>query len=256
MIKDSLTFEYNGIDSSAYKLINVNYNVGLFEEDFLPEQELFAERIPGRDDPYLLGSKTMPLQIDLEFAFTEGFGEDDKYIRDVSRWLFQEYYKPLIFSNAPDKIYYCIYDGEPNLLHNCNKEGLIQITMRNIDPYARSPLYETEMYESVEEIEIDNSGNIEIFPLIELEVLDNIDILLLTNDTNDTVLRFDNLLAGDELEIDLRYQVVDAFNGNKKVFRYDNMARNTFKLAVGANKLFVTPIDKDWKMKFKYQMGW
>ena len=86
MIKDSLTFEYNGIDSSVYKLINVNYNVGLFEEDFLPEQELFAEQIPGRDDLYLLGSKTMPLQIDLTFAFEEGFEEN---IKNVSRWLFK-----------------------------------------------------------------------------------------------------------------------------------------------------------------------
>jgi len=243
MIKDSLTFEYNGIDSSVYKLINVNYNVGLFEEDFLPEQELFAEQIPGRDDLYLLGSKTMPLQIDLTFAFEEGFEEN---IKNVSRWLFQDYYKPLIFSDMPHKIYHCMYIGDTNLLHT-SKEGLIEISMRNIDSYARSQ-FQSMSFQSVNDVTINNLGDTELLPIIELDILENMDIFTIVNKTNGTALKFENLLAGDKLEVDLYYKIIN----NNVGFRYDNLTLNTFLLETGVNNLYISK-KEGWKVKMRYQ---
>ncbi len=251
-IKDSLYFSYDGVNSNTHKLINVNYNVGLFEEYFLPEQELYIEQIPGRDDPYYLGNKKYPLQIDLEFAFEEGFGEKNEYIQDVSRWLFQDYYQPLIFSNAQDKIYYCMYVGDPNLLHNCIKDGLIQISMRNIDPYARSPFYESDIYASVENIVFDNLGDVELLPIIQLEILQDTDFTLINNG-NGTEMKFAGLLNGDVLEIDLKYEMINATNGGNKVYRYDNLIVDNLKLDVGENQLGVVEHTNNWNMKLKYQ---
>ena len=248
MIKDSLIFTYDGRNSSDYNLTNVNYETGLFEEDFLPEQELYMEQIPGRDDPYYLGNKKLPLQINLSFYLEEGFSD----IREISQWLFQDYYKPMIFSNVPNKIYYCKYVGESNLLHSCNDEGLILITMRNIDSYSRSPMQATTMYENTNEIEINNAGDTKLFPIVELEILENIDIFTIVNDTNNTALKFEDLLAGDKLEIDLLYKMINATNGGNKIYRYDNLTLNTFELEVGANDLFISK-KNGWKVKFKYQ---
>lgn len=252
-IKDSLYFNYDGINSTEHKLINVNFNVGLFDEYFLPEQELYIKQVPGRDDPYYMGNKKHPLQIDLEFAFEEGFGADNEYIQNVSRWLFQEdYYKPLIFSNAQDKIYYCMYVGDPNLLHNCNKDGLIQISMRNIDPYIRSPFYESDIYTSVENITFDNLGDVELLPIIQLEILQDTDFTLINN-TNETEMKFTGLLNGDVLEVDLRYQMINATNGENKIYRYDNLITDNLRIDVGENQLSVVEHANNWNMKLKYQ---
>ncbi len=252
-IKDSLYFNYDGINSTEHKLINVNFNVGLFDEYFLSEQELYIKQMPGRDAPYYMGNKKHSLQIDLEFAFEEGFGEDNEYIQNVSRWLFQEdYYKPLIFSNAQDKIYYCMYVGDPNLLHNCNKDGLIQISMRNIDPYIRSPFYESDIYTSIESITFDNLGDVELLPIIQLEILQDTDFTLINN-TNETEMKFTGLLNGDVLEVDLRYQMIDATNGENKIYRYDNLITDNLRIDVGENQLSVVEHANNWNMKLKYQ---
>lgn len=252
MIHDSLYFNYDGIDSTTYKLINVNYNVTLCEELFLPEQELYTVQIPGRDDSYFMDSKRLPLQINLQFAFDEGFGENNEHIQAVSRWLFQDYYKPLIFSEQEYKIYHCMYVGDPNLLHTCNKEGLIEIVMQNISPYAYSPFYESEIYTSTKNIVFDNAGDVAIQPILILETIENTSFTLV-NESNQTELRLKELLAGDALEIDLEYGMVNATNNGKKICRYDNLTVDNLRMDVGENLLSVVEHANDWQIKFKYQ---
>ena len=244
-IKDSIYFNYDGVCSDEFGIINVAYDVGMYEEPFSPEQEIHEVIIPGRDDPYFVESKRLPLQIDLQFAFRDGFGENNCYLNNASRWLIRDYYKPLIFSEQPEKIYYCVYVGQTNLLHNCNSEGFIEISMRNIDPYARSPFYQTEVYESPAIIEFNNIGDVDIKPIIQLNIIDDTSITIINN-TNNTSLEILDLNAGDLVEIDTNY-------GTIKGVAYGDMEINNFKLDVGENKLLIAEHDKDWLIKLKYQ---
>ena len=246
MIKDSLYFNYDGINSAKYGLMNVNYSSGLFEEPFLPEQEIYTEQIPGRNDLYYLGNKQLPIQINLMFYLEKGI--EDK----IAKWLFQEYYKPLIFSNAPNRIYYCMYIGETNLLHTCNKDGLIQLSMRNIDSYARSRFYKTNIYRSVKKLNISNLGDVDIFPDIELKILEDMSTFTIVNESNNTLLKLINLNAGDIISINLSHKIVEAINNNVKIYRYANMVLNNFKLGIGNNRLYINEHGYDWKMRLKY----
>ncbi len=251
-IKNSVSFTYDGVNSDKYKIINVSHDASFPEEIFMAERDVEMIQIAGRYEPYFIKSKSLPLQIDLQFAFKEGFGTDREHIRNVSKWLFKDYYKPLIFSDMPDKIYYCMYEGDMDLLHNCRDEGLIELVMSNIDPYARSQFMETIWFEPEDEIVIDNMGDIAVPPIVYIEAMDDDMDFILYNQTNETRVRFNNLTLGDEIELDLHYGTVEASNGDVDVSRYENLKIDTLKLDIGTNKLWVVQ-DDGWKVKLKYQ---
>lgn len=252
-IKNSVSFSYDGVDSSQYKIINVSHGTtSLPEEAFMAERDVEMVQIAGRSEPYFIKSKSLPLQIDLQFVFKEGFGANREHICNVSKWLFKDYYKPLIFSDMPDKIYYCMYVGDMDLLHNCRDEGLIELVMSNIDPYARSQFMETIWFEPEDEIVIDNTGDIVVSPIVYIEIMDDDMDFILYNQTNETRVKFEHLTLGDEIELDLNYGTVDVTNGGINVYRYKNLKIDTLKLDVGTNELMVVQ-DDGWKVKLKYQ---
>lgn len=144
-MKEGLDFSYDGIKSSDMGLLNVQISGGLFEEPFVAEKEIHEIKVRGNDKPYFQSVERSPLVFSLQFIFEDPY--DHEKIRQVARWLDQDYYKPFFTIDNPDRIFYCMLHSSSNLIHNGSKEGYIEIEMRCDSPYSYSPQYVSEWYE-------------------------------------------------------------------------------------------------------------
>ena len=147
MIKDSLYFVYDNINSRDMGLININYSItgGLVEEPFLANREVLEINTYNKEKPFFQDIKTYPLMINLEFAFENGFSSER--LQEVKRWFSVSYFKELYFSSEPNKRYYAVLVDDSFLLHNSMGEGLVTATFRCNASWAFSPTYETEIYD-------------------------------------------------------------------------------------------------------------
>lgn len=139
---EGIHFSYAGIKSSDMGLINVKIDGGMFEEPFLPTRQIEEIKVRGRDKPYFQEVRLEPLSFNLSFAFEYGY--DEAKIREVARWLCQSYYQPFYTIDNPDRIFYCMIEGDSSLIHNGLKQGYITLTMRCDSPYSYSPKYTKE----------------------------------------------------------------------------------------------------------------
>ncbi|ATF13698.1 phage tail protein [Brevibacillus brevis X23] len=144
-MKEGLEFSYDGIKSSDMGLLNVQFSGGLFEEPFVADKEIHEIKVRGNDKPYFQGVERSPLVFSLQFAFEDKY--DHEKIRQVARWLDQDYYKPFFTTDNPDRIFYCILHSSSSLIHNGTKEGYVEIEMRCDSPYSYSPQYLSEWFE-------------------------------------------------------------------------------------------------------------
>mgnify|MGYP001064795372 FL=1 len=167
-IRSSEYFIFDGIPSNSFGIINVNISSGMQEEPFVAGREIRETSIRGNDRPYFQGIDRQPLQFNVSFAFEERWNRE--LINKVARWLTDhEYYKPLIFSDEPEKIYYALFVDNPTLIHNCLSEGYINLTVRCDSPYVYSPLSLTKIYdwnETPQTIEDSNMSQEELNNLI------------------------------------------------------------------------------------------
>jgi len=134
---EGIHFCYDGIYSVDMGVINCKIGGGMFEETFLPTRNIHEKKIAGRDKPYFQRLELEPLSFDLTFAFEYYY--DERKIREVARWLMQPYYKPFFTVDNPNRIFYCMVEGDSRLIHNGLKQGYITLTMRCDGPYSYTP---------------------------------------------------------------------------------------------------------------------
>ncbi|RXZ78208.1 phage tail protein [Paenibacillaceae bacterium] len=139
-IHESLYFEYDGIKSIDFGIINVTVTDSSMKEEKLSNREIKEVSVRGRNRPYFQDIIRNPISIQVSFAFEETW--DNEKIRKVCRWLTeQDYYKPLIFSSDNERIFYALVVNEPVLIHNCLKQGYLNLEFRCSDSYTYSPVY-------------------------------------------------------------------------------------------------------------------
>lgn len=148
-IRDSLYFSFAGIKSVDYGILNVNLNSGMQEEIFFPSREIVEEKVKGNDRPYFMRTETEPLKFSVSFAFEETWNTEK--IREVARWLTQhDYYQELYFVNedglGSERIFYAMFVEDSTLIHNCLKQGYINLTVRCDSPYTYSPIMTSRVY--------------------------------------------------------------------------------------------------------------
>lgn len=131
---EGIHFSYDGIKSVDMGLINCKIDGGMFEETFLPSRELQETKISGNDKPYFTGVSLDPLEFKLTFAFEYDY--DERRIREVARWLNQDYYKPFYTVDNPNRVFYCMLVGDSTLFHTGAKQGYIELNFRCDSPYS------------------------------------------------------------------------------------------------------------------------
>jgi len=126
--------------------MNVNIDSGMQEEYFAYSRSIIEQETRWRSKPYFSNIKKEPLKLTVSFAFEDTWNDD--LIRQVRRWLTEvDYYKPLIFSNDPEKIYYALCVDDSSLIHNSLKQGYIKLNFRCNDSYAYSPIIVSDEYD-------------------------------------------------------------------------------------------------------------
>jgi|SRR6185312_10207169 len=138
-MRESIYFMYDGESSKDYGVFIGSTNSGLFEEAFLPNRRIIEKSIAGREKPYFQGVEQDPLSFSLSFVLEDWHDRDN--LRSIARWLFQPYYKPLVFDSNPSRIFYAIVEGNSSLFHNGIKEGYVELNIRCDSPYGYSPEY-------------------------------------------------------------------------------------------------------------------
>src|SRR5690606_14076437 len=104
-------------------------------------------------------------------------GLSETEVRKIANWLNQSFYKPLVFMDRPSRIYYAMYDGSMELLHNGIENGYVQLEMKCDSPYSYKPVVTTPHYEYTSGISntvtIKNTGDVEVQPIVTITKIGN-----------------------------------------------------------------------------------
>ena len=133
-MKQAIQFMFDDVSSESMGVFIAWNSSGLFEELFLPERSIIEKKIPNRAKPYFFGVDVEPLSFPVSIVIQE-FTEEKR--RRVARWLFQDYYKPLVFDSDPNRYFKAILEGSSEFVHN-GQEGYIEINIRCDSPYGYS----------------------------------------------------------------------------------------------------------------------
>lgn len=235
--KQSLYFSFAGEDSRKYGIIQVHTSSGLYEEGFIPNRNIIEEKIAGRDEPYLFGVDTSPLE-DSITIYTENDLTDEQ-INELSEWLLRDYYEPLIFEDNPEKIYYAMFIGDSQIVHNGAKQGYFTLQYRCNSCYAFSPVYTKSVYIDsntiAEDVEIGIKGNHKNKPVINIKKKGNGDISIINTSNGGIETKVTGLIDTEELKIDCYNKEIETNLIN--TYRYENFNRNYLELVKGVNRL-------------------
>lgn len=253
---ESLNFNFDGVDSTNYPIININVGNGLFTENFMAQRSILEVTTRGNDKPYHQGIQRQPLSFPLSFYFTDVWDED--IIREIVRWLDVDYYRPFYFLDSPDRIFYCMPTDTPQILHNGLKQGYVSLTLRCDSPYVYSPTVLSELYEydiniSGSDLVIDCDSDFNVYPTIYIQKVGDGDITI-TNMTNGgQVFKFTDLLNGENLTVDCEQEDIISDSG---YYRFDNFNGNYLELIYGLNTLHIEgTCEIQFKYEFKYKNG-
>lgn len=250
-IKEKLYFNFNGKNSKEFNLIHINTSSGMFE-DLLVASRSFNEIKPkGSEITYVNNIENTPLEFELNLAFTTDFSDSD--IDNIIRWLYVDYFKPLYFEGAENRIFYCMPSGDSKLTHNGLKQGYFTLTMRCNSAFVYSSIIKSPQYDlsdgSVETIRIFNDGHLDVYPEISILKIGDGNITI-TN--NDNIFEINNLTNMEDIYINCWKEVIitDAIG----VSHFDDIIGDFPSLKCGVNIFEVTGTCKiQFKYQFKYR---
>jgi phage-related protein len=144
LMKNSSSFTFNGISSTNFGIINASVSGSwMREETFIHERKIEETKIRGRSKPYLRGIEREKLEFDIELAFEESF--DNEVLNNVADWLCLDYYAPMVFTENPDRVFFCMLEGKSSLFY-INNRGYLKLHFVCDDAYVYSPIYQTKKY--------------------------------------------------------------------------------------------------------------
>lgn len=249
-MKEGLQFSYDGIYSDDMGLYNVSVDTsGMYQESFLSNREIRETSIRGNDKPYFQGVHRAPLSLTLSFAFQDSYNEDK--IRAVARWLDQDYYKPFYTLDNTDRIFYCMLNSNPTLVHNGLKQGYVTLEMRCDSPYSYSPQFMSSVYTITNSgtITFTNNGDVNCYPEIWITKVGTGDISIVNTSNKSQEFKFTNILDGEQLYVDNERNYIESTDSIDP-YRYSNFNNVYLEMRRGVNNLNVTG---SCSIQFRYQ---
>jgi len=251
-IAESLYFMYDGISSIDMGIINCSVDKsGMQSEAFFAESEIKEVSTKYNDRPFFQGIIRKPIVLPLQFAFLDTW--DDDKLRATARWLCQDYYKEMSFSDNPDIKYYTIANSTVDLVHNSLKQGYLNINFRNIDNYKYSstflsPIYDFSVNNLTTVIQFINNGDVDCKPMLSLQKVGNGNIAIINLSDGGKEFGIKNLLNDEDLYIDNENEEIVTSIPN--TYRYDNQTGEFLNMVRGVNNL---RIFGECKLQFRYQ---
>lgn len=197
---ESLHFTYDGKSSKDMGVVLVNPSGGLYKESFLPTRKIVSTTVAGRRNPFFQRVDDDPLSFSLSFMIEDW--EKRNSLREISRWLYKDYYKPLRFESNPDVIYYAMFTGKSELNHNGLYEGYVTVNVELNSPYIYSiPHKESFRVTSSAQKKIYNNGDLPMRMKMKITKHGNGNISI-TNTENNDIFTLNNLLDGEVVTVD------------------------------------------------------
>lgn len=247
------TFEFDGQKSTDYGLLLVNLETGVRNAPFGIGRSIIEEKIPNKPTPYFYGLNEDPLVFTVTLVREEEWDIDTRL--GVSRWLFQDKYKPFISTDNVGVVYNCMAVDRPEKILVGNVPRLIEITFRCDAPWAWSPTYVSQYdlsnNNTITILNIANQSNINKYyrPEIQFKTIEAGDVTLKNLSDGGREFKFTGLSANETIYTnnELRQLETDI----PSVYRLNNFNRNWFRLNYGINQIQVTgKILLTLKMKF------
>lgn len=217
---------------------NVSLSSSLFEDTIGANRNIIELVNNQTDRRYFKRISRDPIQFDMTLLLNDGTTSDQ--INSILLWLINEYYEELYFESEVDRVYYCMPITQPKISHNGLNQGYITITMRCFDGYIYSrPITQTidlsSNTSSGTTITLTNDGNVDVYPLMTINVKDTaITILNLT--TNEST-ELTGLSNGENITLDNENEEVTTdipgvyrFNNSNDVFVRILSPSNQFKV--------------------------
>lgn len=248
----SLHFTYNGISSRDMGVVLVNEG-GLYKDIFLPKRTIQEVKINGNSRPYFKGVESSPLSFSLSI-FIEGW-KDRNSLRAISRWLFQDYYKPLILDFSTEMIFYAIIEGDSSLIHNGCQDGYITFNVRCDTYHAYSPLIQHDLnVRGLTSEEFYNEGDLLIRPQLKITKLGDGNISI-KNEANNQEFRLNDLYNNEVVLINCENEeIMSSFQTSLNRYLHDkhNDVWLDFEAQSSANFIFTGNFDCEFYYEYKY----
>lgn len=251
-IKERLYFNFDGVSSSTFGLVNINFD-GMFEETLVASRNINETTIRGNKKPLLHNIEESPLEFELTIGFEDGF--DDTVIDNVIKWLFVESYKPLYFEGKESRVYYCMPVGESRIAHNGLKKGYIIITMRcdSSNLYSPTIISSPTVVTTNSTVTLQNDGHFDIYPEISI-VKNNVGIIVIESlDDDGNIFEIRDLNHMENIYLNCEKEII--VSDIPGVYRYDKMNGEVPKLIMGQNRFKITgacTIVFRYKVKYRF----
>jgi len=254
LIKSSLYFIYNNINSQDMGVLNCSVDSGLYEEPFFGTFNILQETIRGRTKPYYFGKQVDQKELNLTLSLPENFS--DEQLREIARWLgTPDFFCPMQFSEDPEKIYFCILNSDSSVFHN-GMNGYIKISMLCDSCYCYSPVYVSPLYDlssntiNGQEISITNSGDVDAYSIITIQVINGGSFSIVNKSNGGELIGFTQIGDLETLTINTENESVQS--DLPLTYRLDNMSSSSkfILLKRGISRLQVYG---NVKIQFKYE---
>lgn len=255
--KDSIEFSYAGINSREFQIYNVTVNDGMYSEPFGAGRTILSTKIKGNYKDYFQGIELESPTLELSFAFPEPWNRQK--LRTIARWLTQDYFQPLIFSNEPEKIYYTLMVGKPEIIHN-GSAGYINLQMKMDSPYTYSPEITSTTYDfaydpSGVNFTFINKSDLPLYPKIYITKVGAGDVSIMNTTNNNLEMKFTGLANNETVFVDCLNEII--LSDLTDVYRYDNLVDGTYlymlPTSFNSNGFNTLNITGACRLKFKYK---
>lgn len=180
---ESMKFTYDGISSDDMGVVLVYDGAGTINESLFGDRQLITQNIPNTDTPIFKRIENSSRSFTFNLWIKEW--KERNNLRAISRWLFQNEYKPLIFESNTDLVYYGIFNGSFNLEHNGDQSGVISTEFTCDSTYAYSlPKINLISVRGSETRSYFNEGDVSIRPQLKITKIGDGDISIKNNRNN------------------------------------------------------------------------
>jgi phage-related protein len=235
MYKHYLNFTKNGINSRDMGVTHVSLDSGLFDEGIGANRTIIEQQNNQTDRRYFKRISLDPIEFEMALLLDDDM--TDAQIKDIFKWLLNDYYEELFFEDEADRIYYCIPISQPRIVHNGMNQGYIVIQMRTYDGY----LYSREIIRTFDftantaegmNFSLHNEGDEEIYPFITITFGES--SVGITNLVTNETTWFTGILLNEIITLDNEKQEIST-NAGFGVYRHDNHNDMFMRIIKGTN---------------------
>lgn len=231
---ESMKFTYDGVNSDDFGVVMVSENGGLFGDSFLPTRKIIEKTIAGNNRVYFKSVEEQQFSTDMTIWLKDW--KDKKNLRDVARWLSQDWYKPLWFETNPNRVYYALIEGSSDLVHNGLRNGYIKVKVKCNSPYSYSQVlkYDAIVNGSLTTY-IYNDGDKTCYPYIKIKKKGNGDIKIKATQEGKLVANMEikSLLDGEIIDIDCETQDISTGYESQGRYLIDNHNDEWLEFPIG-----------------------